>query len=264
MIQNVEDWNPELYLKFRNERTQPSVDLVNRIQIGFEPENIIDIGCGPGNRGQILFERWPNAKFLGIDSSQKMIEKAIADHPDKSWQIADAAIYQSETKYDIVYSNATIQWIPNHEQLIGHLYDLLTARGVLAVQIPKFRDMIISKDIDNVANKIKWRKLTEHCSQLYTHHDYNFYYDVLSSIFVSIEMWETFYLHVLDSHKLIVEMIKSTGMKPYLDSLNNEFEKEEFENDVLTEVVNHYPAQSNGKVIFPFKRLFMIGFNKVQ
>ncbi len=264
MIENVKDWNPELYLKFRNERTQPSIDLVNRININFEPESIIDIGCGPGNSGQILFGRWPNAKFVGIDNSQKMIEKATSDYPDKSWQIADAATYKSETKFDIVYSNATIQWIPNHEQLLGRLYELLSARGILAIQLPIFGDMPIAKEIENTAKRSKWRKQTEFCSQLFTFHDYNFYYDILSGRFASIEMWETYYLHILESHKSIIEMTKSTGMKPYLDSLNNEFEREEFENDILTEIVNHYPVQSNGKVIFPFKRLFMIGFNKVQ
>ena len=73
-------------------------------------------------------------------------------------------------------------------------------------------------------------------------------------------MWETSYLHVLDSHSSIVEWIKSAGMKPYLDNLNDTKEKIEFENEVVTEIKCHYPIQKNGKVLFPFLRLFMIGY----
>ena len=83
-------WNPDLYLKFQKERTQPSMDLVNRIEVD-NPETIIDPGCGPGNSTRILWERWPEAIVTGLDSSHEMIDKARSDYPDRSWVLGDAA-----------------------------------------------------------------------------------------------------------------------------------------------------------------------------
>lgn len=253
------DWSPESYLKYGNERTQPSIDLVNRIKIQYQPKAIIDVGCGPGNSSKVLLDRWPNARLVGIDSSPNMIEKAKMDYPRCEWLLADAASFVSDEKFDIVYSNAAMQWIPNHESLLKRLCSLLTEHGVLAFQVPQFKDMPIRTAIDKVAAMDRWRRKTANCSKCFTYHDHGFYYDVLSKEMVSIELWETCYLHVLASRFAIIEWIRSTGMKPYLDSLGSDTERSEFEKNVLTEVDHDYPLQHDGKVFFPFKRLFVIG-----
>jgi len=257
-MNSSKDWNPHAYLQFRNERTQASIDLVNRIQIDFSPQNIIDIGCGPGNSSQVLMHRWPQAELLGLDSSKNMIEKAKSDLPQYTWIQADASSFQSEKKFDIVFSNATIQWIPDHDNLLRIFSSLLSDRGVLAFQIPLFNDMPVSKTIELVAIDNRWRSRVEHCRNLFTFHDYSYYYDRLSMNFDSIELWETHYIHVLDSHSAIIDWIKSTGLKPYLDNLENGDEKLLFENLMLNEIKKKYPLQENGKVLFPFKRLFAI------
>ena len=261
-MEKAVDWNPEQYLKFGDERTQPSIDLVSRINLGFEPDNIIDIGCGPGNSGRVLTARWPKAQFLGIDRSSKMIERASADYPHYTWRIADASAFSSTIKYDIVFSNAAIQWMPDHEKLLVKLIELISDNGVLAIQTPAFRDMPVGKVIEEVANKPNWRKKTGDCSEVFTFHDYGFYYNLLTSTMRSIEMWETYYLHILDTHESIIEWIRSAGMKPYLVRLDENGEKEEFTGEVLKEIRNRYPVQKDGKVIFPFKRLFMVGYKK--
>jgi trans-aconitate 2-methyltransferase len=153
-------------MKFGNERTQPSIDLVNRIHCDREPKSIIDIGCGFGNSSLVLMKRWPSAYFLGIDSSIKMIEKAKMDFPIQDWQAADASHFSSEIKFDIVYSNATIQWIPHHETLIGNFTTMLSEHGVLAMQMPKFRDMPIGKIMDTIAQKPKWREKLHDCKKV--------------------------------------------------------------------------------------------------
>ena len=262
-MQERKDWNPELYLRFRNERTQPSIDLVNRIRINRSPRNIIDIGCGPGNSSQVLVERWPNATLLGIDNSPKMIQKAKANYPRQNWMIADASQFVSDIKYDIVFSNAAIQWIPNHEKLIPHLCDLLSDQGVLSVQVPDFLGTAIGKAIEKIARKPRWKKQVGNCSRLFTYNGYCVYYDLLSERLTSIEMWETHYLHVLDSWRAIIEWIKGSAMKPYLSSLSNESEQAKFEQEVLCEIEKDYPLREDGKVLFPFKRLFMIGRNNL-
>jgi trans-aconitate 2-methyltransferase len=251
------DWNPEMYLKFDKERTQPSIDLVSRINYE-NPQKIVDIGCGPGNSTQILVLRWPGSKVVGVDNSPAMIQKAEKDYPNQEWRLLDAGKDEMDEKFDIVFSNATIQWIPNHSALLKKFYDLLSDQGVLAIQIPMFWDMPLGKSISNIGNNSRWGSLTKGATELFTINNYSFYYDTLSELFSSIEMWESHYMHILDSQLSILEMIRSTGLKPYHERLENDLDKQDFEELVLNEIVKDYPLQKNGKVIFPFKRLFFI------
>jgi len=189
-----------------------------------------------------------------------MIERAKGEHPQHKWILADASTFSTDVKFDIVFSNATIQWIPNHADLLTRFCDMLSGQGILAIQIPQFRDMPLGKAIGKVAQKDRWKKQTAHCSDLFTYHDYGFYYDELSRHVDLVEMWETHYLHVLESQQAIIEWIRSTGMKPYLDSLDNDAARADFERDVLTKVEKDYLQQEDRKVLFPFKRLFFIGY----
>jgi trans-aconitate 2-methyltransferase len=259
----MKDWNPDWYMQFSSERTQPSIDLTSRIN-QIEPESIIDIGCGPGNSTQVLANRWPKSKITGLDSSTAMIRKAKQDYPDQEWIVADALTYKPEIKYDIIFSNAAIQWIPDHEKLLTKFYEILTDNGIIAFQIPLFWDMPLGKIINNTAKDDRWKTKTESVSNLFTIHDYSFYYDQLSKLFNSIEIWETSYMHILNSHAAILEMMRSTGLKPYLERLDNDSEKRKFEQEVLKEIQSAYPIQKDGKVILPFKRLFFIGYKLQQ
>jgi trans-aconitate 2-methyltransferase len=219
----MDEWNPDLYMEFRSERTRPSIDLIARIN-SVEPKSIIDIGCGPGNSTQVLVNRWPKAKITGLDSSSAMIKRAKQDYPNQKWIVADALTYDSEIKYDIVFSNAAIQWIPNHEDLLKRFHGMLSDNGLVAIQVPLFWDMPLGKIINNTAQDSRWKKQTEGVSDLFTIHHYPFYYDHLSGLFHSIDIWETQYLHILDSHLSILKMMRSTGLKPYLDKLGNDSE----------------------------------------
>jgi trans-aconitate 2-methyltransferase len=257
---NKKDWNPDLYLKFDKERTQPSIDLVSRIKSD-NPLKIIDIGCGPGNSTQILIQKWPDSHIIGIDNSPAMIEKAKNDYPNQNWKLLDAGINEIPDTYDIIFSNATIQWIPNHMELFKKLFRILNEKGVIAVQIPLFWDMPLGKTIEKLANESRWNSATRGVKELFTIHNYSYYFDLLSLFSDSIDIWETYYMHILDSHFSILDMIRSTGLKPYLDRLETENDKMDFEAQVLTEILKDYPKQKNGKVIFPFKRLFFIATN---
>ena len=127
------DWNSEQYLKFREQRTQPARDLAMRIQHS-APKSAIDIGCGPGNSTSILKEIFPGADLLGIDSSANMIDRAKAEHPDIAFRVCDARSLSGS--YDLLFSNACLQWIPDHASLIPFLMEHLCEHGALAVQIP--------------------------------------------------------------------------------------------------------------------------------
>ena len=254
------DWNPDLYLKFDKERIQPTIDLVSRIDFD-SPSKIIDIGCGPGNSTKILAHRWPKSKILGVDNSQAMIDKASYDFPNQDWKLLDAGTDEIKNKYDIVFSNATIQWIPNHNDLLEKFKNILTNKGIIAIQLPLFFEMPLGQSIARISKENRWSAVTESVNDLFTIHDYSEYYDILSKLFKTIEIWESNYVHIMDSQYYILEMIRSTGLRPYLNKLDNDVDKLDFEEKVLTDIKNYYPQQKNGKVLFPFKRLFFIAKN---
>jgi trans-aconitate 2-methyltransferase len=258
-MKTKKDWNPELYLKFNEERTQPAIDLATRINVQ-SPKKIIDVGCGPGNSTYVLSKRWPESKIVGIDNSASMIESAKKNYPDIEWRITDATKIKRNEKYDIIFSNATIQWIPNQEKLIFDLVNMLEENGALAIQVPQYNTMPVSGAIERVSLKQKWKDQSSGANDVFTFHSSDFYYDIMSINVKSMVMWETSYIHIMPSHQNIVEMLKSTGIRPFLDRLDTKKEKIEFEKDVLKEIIKTYPAQKDGKVLFPFKRLFFIGY----
>lgn len=257
MTNVIPDWNPDSYLKFKNERTLPSVDLVGRIE-GINPATIIDVGCGPGNSTQVLAARWGKSGILGIDISPAMIEKARQDFPAQKWEVMDARNIGG--RYDLVYSNATLQWIGDHAALMPALLGRVNDGGALAVQIPLYFEMPVKRAIDRAAADKRW-----HCSfpvleNIMTIHPASFYYDSLAGRAKKIDLWKTSYMHVMDSHRAVVDMIRTTGMKPFLDALETAEERAEFEDLVLKELGAEYEIRGDGKVLFPFERLFFIAY----
>lgn len=252
------DWNPDLYLKFDKERIQPTIDLVSRIEYE-HPEKIIDIGCGPGNSTHILARRWPEATITGADSSPKMIEKARKDFPGQNWQITDVSKDTINEKYDIIFSNSAIQWMPDHEGLVKKFCHLLRKGGKMAVQLPLFLDMPLGKIITRAAKEPQWASRLMEVDDLFTIHDFTYYYDLLAGTFNEVEIWETHYMHIMESHDSLMEMMESTGLKPYHERLKDKVEIQQFDDLVLSSVKMDYPLQKNGRVILPFYRLFFIG-----
>ena len=192
-----------------------------------------------------------------------MIDKARNDFPGHSWILADARAYAVSASFDLIFSNASIQWIPDHRALLGKLAAMLSADGILAVQVPRFNEMAISEVIESVSRSERWREATKRCAQLFTFHDPGFYYDLLSNFMKSVDLWETDYHHVMESHLSIVEWIRSTALKPYLDAIGIGEEMKDFEASVLAGLKQVYPARFDGRVLFPFKRLFFIGYINV-
>ena len=250
------DWNSAQYLKFKAQRTQPAVDLAARIDIN--PLEIIDIGCGPGNSTRVVKNRFPNARVIGADASKNMLETARRDNPDCDFIQLDAGGDLSEFsgKFDLVFSNACIQWIPNHSALLPNLFSLLKSGGVLAVQVPVNFDEPIHQIIGRVSTSEKWREKFQNPRIFFTLTEGE-YFDILSDLTSDFEMWKTVYFHRMPSIDSIIEWYKSTGLKPYLDVLSDE-DKADFTNEVKREVEKAYPAQKNGEIIFRFPRLFFI------
>jgi trans-aconitate 2-methyltransferase len=255
----VQHWNPGEYLKFRNERTQPSIDLISKIKMD-DPRSIIDIGCGPGNSTQALYQRWPTAEIVGLDHSEQMIKKAREDYPKQKWVLADASRFESDRTYDLVFSNAALQWISNHERLLLRLFNLLNDKGAFAVQVPANNESPLHKALLSVSSRQMWVQFTTGCEQLLNYRSPAYYYDLLSPMVSEIDLWGTRYYHVLASHEGLIEWYRSTGMRPFLERLPDDASRTRFENDVLEECRNDYKIQKDGKILYPFERIFFIAY----
>lgn len=249
------EWNSEQYTKFIKERTQPSIDLARRIEIE-NPRSILDIGCGPGNSTRVMADRFPDAHVTGADNSPNMIDKAKAQHPDLDFMLFDAScdFEKLNQKYDVVFSNACIQWVPGHRELLKNMMSILNDNGVMAVQIPMNYNEPIHRILSELSLSKKWRSKFNNPRIFYTLHPGE-YFDLLAEISSDFSIWETTYYHRMKSHDDIMEWYKGTGMRPYLSVLNDK-ESVDFENDVLREVIKCYPNQANGEVVFRFPRFF--------
>ncbi len=255
------DWNSTQYLKFKNERTQPAIDLVNRIT-AVNPQKIVDLGCGPGNSTQVLAERFKQASILGVDNSENMVAAAKEKYPDLDFCICDisAELSQLDHDFDVVFSNACIQWVPDHQKLIPEMMGLLNEGGVLAVQIPMNYDEPIHKIILEVSSSEKWSPFFPEQRIFYTLTPGE-YYDILSACTDEVFIWQTTYYHVMKSWQDILEWYRSTGLRPYLSVLGEE-RRGEFEADIYHRLVKEYPMQKNRDILFKFPRFFFTACKK--
>ncbi len=252
-------WNVNLYLKFGNERTQPSIDLVSRINLG-NPQRIIDVGCGPGNSTEILRLRWPNARVAGLDNSPEMIAAATQSHPDQEWILADASAWQAALPYDLVFSNAVLQWLPNHGQLIPQLLGQVAQGGALAFQIPSRAYSPTHQFTLEVAEEPEWAQRLAAARHGFTMERPAFYYDVLAGAASRVDIWETEYYHIMADHQAIMQWINGAAVRPFLDALGTEEQRQRFTWLLTERVVQAYQRQRDGKILFPFRRLFVVAY----
>jgi trans-aconitate 2-methyltransferase len=251
------EWNSELYLRYEQERTQPSLDLASRIPLA-APLEIIDLGCGPGNSTRVLLDRWPNAHLVGLDSSPAMLERARQNPTNIEWRVGDIQTWSELDRFDLIFANASLHWIADHETLMPRLINALRPKGILAFQMPALYNQPAAQAVYELSNSPLWRPYR--LSEGYTLHVHqpNAYYDWLAPICSRILMWETVYFHELETHYGMIEFYSSTGLKPYLDGLPSGELQEQFKAEVLNSYRSLFPAQANGKVLFPFRRLFVI------
>ena len=250
------NWNPIQYEKFIKDRTQPAIDLANRLE-ALSPASVLDLGCGPGNSTKVLKDKFPNAIVVGADNSDEMLSKAKNLYPNIEFIYLDANgdLQEISEQFDIVFSNACIQWLPNHRELLPKLTKLLKPTGTLAVQIPLQAEHPVHIIINELVNIAKWsNKLV---ATKYNNLTTPEYYDVLSDISSDFEIWETTYCHRMPSYESIIEWYKGTGLRPYLEQLS-ETDANEFVGDVYNELKHRFITQKNGEILFRFPRLFFI------
>jgi trans-aconitate 2-methyltransferase len=252
-------WDSQTYLKFANERTQPTLDLIHRIELE-EPRRIIDLGCGPGNSTQPLRRHWPNATVVGLDNSPQMIETARQTYPDGIWELGDAVSWTTAEPFDLVFSNAMLQWLPDHRVLCRHLFEQVAPAGALAVQLPYHYDSALHREILEVSRDPAWDQRMQPARSALTREPTTLYYDTLAPVASRVDLWETTYHHLVAGPEAVLEWFRGTGLRPFLEVLASEGERQRFEGMLLERYTASYPRRPNGKVLFPFRRLFFIAY----
>ena len=245
------DWNPSLYLQFATERTRPAAELLARIA---KPAavHIADLGCGPGNSTELLRAAWPEALITGVDNSPAMLEKASQALPDCQFVNADISQWRPEKPLDVLYANASLQWVPDHQQLFPHLASLLAEDGVLAVQMPDNWEEPSHASMRQAASELG------HPPRARTPlPGVRTYYDLLTKSGCEVDIWRTTYFHPMATHQAIIEWLSATGLRPYMQDLDS-VSQQAFLKHYLQLLEEHYPLQQNGQILLAFPRLFIV------
>jgi trans-aconitate 2-methyltransferase len=252
----VHTWDPERYLAYADERGRPFVELVARI--GAEaPASVVDLGCGPGNLTTLLASRWPDADIRGLDSSPEMIEKARDADPTITFEVADLRTWVRESDpVDVVVSNATLQWVPGHLELLAPLASRVNPGGWLAFQVPG--------NFEEHSHTIRRDLAAEEPYAAHTagvavpsSHDPAVYLASLAALGCTVDAWETTYLHVLTGPDAVFTWVSGTGARPTLQALPDEL-RPAFEDEFKRRLRAAYPAH-DGRVVLPFRRVFVVG-----
>lgn len=254
----MKDWNPDSYLNFANERLQPVIDLVNKINL-VKPKRILDIGCGPGTSTIVLKQKWPNAEVIGIDNSVAMIEAAKKKYPMINFSCVDATSDLSYLgMFDLVFSNALLQWLPHQDKQIETYFQQVNKNGILAFQVPCTATMPMYTQLKSLIQTLKWKKYFKALEAVYQVHDIKYYYNSLCTDTNHINIWKSEYVHVMREPYDIVEWHAGAGLRPYLQCLKSEKLIASFLEDYEENLREVYKAGKDGKILFSFPRLFMI------
>ncbi|MFZ0922379.1 MAG: methyltransferase domain-containing protein, partial [Candidatus Acidiferrales bacterium] len=306
-------WNPDQYLKFSDERTQPCRDLASRIAL-LQVRTAIDLGCGPGNSTQVLAERWPDAQITALDSDAAMINAAIESNGRGRWITGDIAKWAAEKpgasaekpvesaagktagtpaqksaeaapqptpeaslenaspissepapaaasesapvgapeneQYDVVFSNAALQWLPDHATLYPQLFSHVAPGGALAIQIPSSFDRPAHRLLREMAASLAWRKWFPTGRVRNWHaRDSEFYYDLLAPLASRIDLWQTEYFHVMPNAEAVVEWYKGTGMRPYLTAIGEDPDRDKFLAEYTEKIRAAYRPRPDGRIL---------------
>jgi len=251
------DWDATQYLRFEDERTRPSIDLLARVPLA-DPKRCIDLGCGPGNSTELVAQRFPNAATVGLDSSPDMLEKARKRLPTLSFVLDDVANWSDAAGYDLIFANAVLQWLPDHEGLFPRLARSLKPGGCLAVQMPNNLAEPSHVAMREVAAEGPWaERLGAAKAERSAIGSFGDYRRWLMAAGCRVDIWQTTYVHALAGAEAIAEWFKSTGLKPYLDRLTAE-EQADFIARYLARIAPAYPVENDGKVLLRFPRLFIV------
>ena len=255
-------WNPQQYLRFGDHRLRPGLELLERIQSA-APRLICDLGCGTGKLTRLLAERWPAAKVFGIDHSKEMLQEAQAETSTVQWIEADLRDWCPPSPPDLIYTNATLQWIEGHRDLFPQLLAQLRPGGTLAVQMPLSWDMpshvlmrAVLEEGHGDSGPLGTEELRQNTARKWVE-EAEVYYDLLSKNCEQVDLWKTEYLQRLSGDDPVLEWVKATGLRPVINGLE-ERQRELFLAEYRSRLRTAYPRREDGSTLYPLRRLFIV------
>ena len=248
-------WSPSTYLQFDDERTRAARDLLAHVPLT-SARKIIDVGCGPGNSTALLTARFPEAEVLGVDSSPAMLAEARKAVPHARFAEADANVWLPDQDVDLVFANATYQWIAAHIEIFPRILGALRPGAVLAVQMPDNLAEPTHQLMQQVAGGGPWADRLASAARAPLP-SARVYYDTMQPVAARLDIWHTIYNHVLSGPDAIVEWVRGTGLRPFIDPLSPE-ERVEYLRRYRDAIAEAYPPTADGKVLLRFPRLFIV------
>ncbi|UDF33703.1 UNVERIFIED_ORG: trans-aconitate 2-methyltransferase [Shinella sp. XGS7] len=253
----TQDWNPALYRRYEDERTRPAAELLARVDLE-TPQRVIDLGCGPGNSTELLARRYPAAQIIGLDHSPAMLEAARERLPGLAFLQADLAQWSSPEPVDLLFANAVLQWLPGHQALLPHLLAQLAPGGVLALQMPDNLEEASHRLMRETAALPPY---VAHIGPAAARRERllgaEAYYDLLAPE-AEVDLWRTHYYHRMDDAAAIVDWVRATGLRPFLDALPDASLRAQFLADYQARLETAYPARRDGSRLLGFPRLFIV------
>lgn len=256
-------WNPEVYNQFKNIRYKPFFDLMDLIA----PDGLkkaVDIGCGTGEQTKILSEKFENADFLGIDPSPQMLEKS-KDFGRNNLTIKQATVEEfiasnSDHHWDLVFSNAALQWSDNHPALFPQLISLLGDKGQFAIQMPMQNENVLNKILLVMVQEKPYADYLQGFRRETPMLSIDQYAQILfENGLQNLQIIEKVYPIIADNEQTLFDFISGSALIPYLERLEASQQKifiTEFKSRIRKEFKG-FPA------IYAFKRLLLYG-NKMK
>lgn len=250
-------WDPDRYLAFAGERGRPFAELIARIRAE-DPRTVVDLGCGAGNLTRLLVQRWPGARVLGVDSSEDMVRAAPSD-AGVDFALGDLRDWRSSTGWtaavDVVVSNAALQWVPGHLDLLPGLVESVAPGGWLAFQVPGNNHAPSHTVLRDLAAEPAYAGQTVGVATPQAH-DAATYLQALRDLGCEVDAWETTYLHVLEGPDPVFTWVSGTGARPTLQALPEDL-RTDFEAEFRRRLRQAYPERG-GAVVLPFRRIFVV------
>jgi trans-aconitate 2-methyltransferase len=250
-------WDPSQYAVYADERSRPFMDLLARVRAE-RPAYVVDLGCGDGALTATLAARWPAATVLGLDSSAEMLTRA-ASHagPRTTFRVGTIEDWRADRPVDVLVSNAALQWVPAHPDLLPRLVDALAPAGEFAFGVPGNFGAPSHLLLADLRRSPRWRdRLGAAADRSAAVLEPADYLDRLTTLGCVVDAWETTYLHVLPGTDPVLEWVRGTALRPVLAALGPD-DAAGFEAEYAALLREAYPATDAGTVL-PFRRLFVV------